>query len=86
MFKNILGSNGYFVNRVLHQTGEFICLRKKNMVIFLGLFVVQGEDVVLPAPLPKKKKKNRSRKEEPHTPVTLSAEEMLEEWVTEQRT
>ena len=69
--KDILGSNGYFVNRVLHQTGEFICLRKKNMVIFLGLFVVQGEDVVLPAPLSKKKKKNRSRKEEPHTPVSL---------------
>ena len=35
---------------MLHQTGEFIRLKKKKMVIFL--FVVQG-DVVLPALLSK---------------------------------
>ena len=39
------------------KLGSLFACEKKNMVIFLGLFVVQGEDVVLPAPLPPPKKK-----------------------------
>lgn len=46
--KDILGSNYYFVNLMLHQTIEFIHLWKKNMLISLGVYVrVKGSVVNL---------------------------------------
>ena len=67
------------------KLGSLFACEKKIWWSSLG-FLLFKEKMWSYLPPSPKKKKNRSRKEEPHTPVTLSAEEMLEEWVTEQRT
>lgn len=62
MFKDILGSNDYFVNPVLHQTGSLFTCKKKKKYGDLP-FVVQGDASHSPClPLQKKKKPDLERR------------------------